>query len=202
MILWFPFPVFAYQIQVVDQDGNPVQDAVVAIPVGEVADVSPQNAVMDQIDRMFVPRVLAVEQGRKVVFPNSDHIRHHVYSFSESKRFEIKLYKGVPTAPVTFDKDGLVVLGCNIHDSMIGYIFVSPWPSFKVTGQSGAVEFTSGHSQVAVWHPWVKDLKKPLMFDLKNEGNDRFYQISLELTPPKPVKNIKNKFRKYYNERR
>ena len=84
---------------------------------------------MDQKNRTFVPHVLAVQTGTAVRFPNSDDIRHQVYSFSSAKTFQLPLYKGTPASPVWFDKAGVVSLGCNIHDHMIAYIYVvdSPW---------------------------------------------------------------------------
>ncbi len=197
-----PIPAFAFEIHIVDQNDKPVKNAVVAVPNGEISQVNSDPAVMDQIDRMFVPRVLAVEKGRDIVFPNSDNIRHHVYSFSEPKRFEIKLYKGVPRMPLTFEDEGLVVLGCNIHDSMIGYIFVSPWPDFTVTTDSGTVNFEGESTKVAVWHPWVKGLTQPMYVELNDAQSDGSYKVSLDLTPPKPVRKFKNKFRKYYDDER
>jgi plastocyanin len=91
----------------------------------------------------FSPMVIAVEQGQSVNFPNSDNIRHHVYSFSKAKRFETKLYANKPEAPVVFNQPGLVVLGCNIHDSMVGYIFVSPWQDFGVSNIHGVANINA-----------------------------------------------------------
>jgi hypothetical protein len=69
--------------------------------------------------------------------PNSDNIRHHVYSFSPAKKFELPLYSGVPAEPVVFDKVGFVTLGCNIHDWMIAFVAVLPTPYFQATGKDG-----------------------------------------------------------------
>jgi hypothetical protein len=92
---------------------------------------------MDQRDQQFAPHVLAVQRGTAVSFPNSDQIRHHVYSFSEPKRFELRLYSGVPADPVVFDRAGTVVLGCNIHDDMIGFVRVVDTPWFATSGEDG-----------------------------------------------------------------
>ena len=51
-----------------------------------------------------------------MTFPNLDPIMHHVYSFSATKPFEIKLYSGDPPTGILFDKPGVATLGCNIHD--------------------------------------------------------------------------------------
>ncbi len=107
---------------------------------------------MDQIDKQFLPEVLIVAQGAKVRFPNSDNIRHHVYSFSDAKTFEIKLYSGKSVEPVPFDKPGVVVLGCNIHDQMIGYIYVSDSGGVGKSDEQGQVAVPDNVTSVTVWH--------------------------------------------------
>ena len=141
-----------------DDHGRPVADAVVvAVPTHGAERLSdhPPEGVVDQIDKEFVPKVLAIQAGTSVTFPNNDNVRHHVYSFSSAKRFELPLYAGVPARPVLFDKPGVVVLGCNIHDWMIGYIYVSDSPFFAKTGRNGSatLDVPPGAYVVRVWHP-------------------------------------------------
>ncbi len=97
---------------VTDDRGRPVADAVVvAIPAGGGLQL-PARAranVVDQVDKEFIPKVQAVLVGTSISFPNNDNVRHHVYSFSAAKRFELPLYAGVPAEPVLFDKPGIVV---------------------------------------------------------------------------------------------
>lgn len=148
------------QIQMQDLHGQPLADAVVTLqgPLG--AAVSPAPAIMDQVQKQFLPKVLAVRSGTRVSFPNRDDIRHQVYSFSPAKRFELRLYKGTPSEPVLFDKPGLVVLGCNIHDWMLGYIYVTDDPWFAVSDASGQLDFQqlpAGRYGVTVWHPQLVD---------------------------------------------
>lgn len=134
-------PVSAATLEVLVQqaDGSPVSDAVVTLQgPAAVAAVAPK-AEMDQRGQRFAPHVLAVHTGTQVRFPNSDNIRHQVYSFSAAKRFELRLYEGTPTAPLLFDKPGVVVLGCNIHDWMLGYIYVTDDPHFGVSDAQGRV---------------------------------------------------------------
>ncbi|UTF59188.1 methylamine utilization protein [Gilvimarinus sp. DA14] len=152
--------VSALQVHVTDSDAQPLANAVVAFyPQGDrVAEKksAPQlQASMDQRDRQFVPYVLAVQVGTQVSFPNSDDIRHHVYSFSPSKRFELRLYHGTTADPVVFDRAGEVVLGCNIHDSMVGYIYVLDTPYFDVTDSEGKVtlETLPQAGRIEVQHP-------------------------------------------------
>src|SRR5262249_12812113 len=107
------------------------------------------------VDKEFVPYVTAVYVGTLVNFPNRDQIRHHVYSFSAAKTFEIPLYAGMPEQLVDFDRAGEVVLGCNIHDWMRAYVFVVDTPYFAVTSGDGAaaIELPAGRYRVEVWHP-------------------------------------------------
>jgi plastocyanin len=142
---------------VTDDRGAPVADAVVvAVPVDGVMKMPPRHeAVVDQVDREFTPKVIVVAVGTPVVFPNHDNVRHQVYSFSRAKRFELPLYAGVPAQPIVFDKPGVVVLGCNIHDWMIGYIYVSESPYFAKTGADGKATIAGLAPRdyvVRVWH--------------------------------------------------
>jgi len=148
--------------------GVPVQDAVVyATRDGRDGDgaFGRRTAVMDQKNRMFVPHVLAVQTGTAVEFPNSDDIRHQVYSFSAPKKFQLPLYTGTPSNPIVFDKPGVVILGCNIHDRMSAYIVVVDTPHFAKTGREGRVmlpNLTSGRYVVHVWHPDLRADPAPL----------------------------------------
>jgi plastocyanin len=109
---------------------------------------------IDQVDKRYVPRVSIIRTGTSVTFPNSDHIRHQVYSFSPAKTFTLKLYAGTPAAPVVFDKAGLVVLGCNIHDKMVAFVGVVDTPYYGKVGPAGKLELNvpPGHYRLRVWN--------------------------------------------------
>ncbi|BDX07051.1 methylamine utilization protein [Planctobacterium marinum] len=143
----------ASEVTVVDQEGNPVPDVVFTWPSDKPTQAQAQPVVVDQIDRQFVPHVTAIVAGQDVDFPNSDNIRHHVYSFSESNPFEIKLYRNRPVAPINFARPGVVALGCNIHDQMIGYIYVAePNSAMALTDKNGVVQLPDTGA-VSYWHP-------------------------------------------------
>ena len=159
VLLLVSMPLRALQVNVVDDQDRPLSNAIVAL----YASSAPMQqglgqAVMDQRDRQFVPEVLVVQTGTEVTFPNSDDIRHHVYSFSPAKRFELRLYHGTTAKPVTFAQAGQVVLGCNIHDSMLGYIYVVDTPYFGLTDARGEIslEVPAGDYRLEVQHPRVK----------------------------------------------
>jgi plastocyanin len=142
-------------------DGELVADAVVeAVPL-DSGGMPAQAATVkiDQVDKEYVPYITALQVGTTVSFPNLDNIRHHVYSFSEAKTFEIPLYRGTPPAPILFDKPGPVTLGCNIHDWMTAYVFVSEAPYFGMTGADGSItlrDLPAGDYELRVWHPELK----------------------------------------------
>lgn len=143
-----------------DKAGKGIEDAVVlAMPaVLPKASAAPggANLIVDQVNKEFIPYVLPVQVGTLVNFPNKDNIRHHVYSFSPAKTFELPLYKGNSAAPVLFDKPGPVVLGCNIHDWMIAYVYVSASPYFAKSGADGKAVLTglpAGDYTLRAWHP-------------------------------------------------
>jgi plastocyanin len=141
-----------------DPAGQPVADAVVyATPATGAVEAKPGRPVsIGQEDREFVPYVSVIQTGTAVAFPNRDPILHHVYSFSPAKPFEIKLYTGKSPREVVFDKPGLVVLGCNIHDWMVGYIMVVSTPYFARSDAAGQVrlrELPAGAYELRAWHP-------------------------------------------------
>jgi plastocyanin len=143
-------------VQVLDQAGNPLSNAVVYIETSVKSAVkSTTEANVDQKNKQFSPIVSVVQVGTSVNFPNKDSVRHHVYSFSPAKTFELKLYSGVPAKPVVFDKPGTVILGCNIHDNMLAYIHIVDTPYFGKTDVSGIVkliDLPTGQHTLKAWH--------------------------------------------------
>lgn len=146
----------------VSSKGKPVADAVVAAypPAGVKAPFRfPWDMTMDQRNLQFDPFVLVVPAGSEVRFPNHDPVRHHVYSFSPAKPFELKLFSKDQTRSVRFDKPGVVALGCNIHDSMVAFIKVVDTPYAAKTDAEGRVVLRglpAGPAQVRIWHPYLK----------------------------------------------
>jgi len=146
-------------VTVKDQKGKNVEDAVVLAVAADPRNAQrskPPLGAVDQVDKQFVPYVKPIFVGSTVRFPNSDNIRHQVYSFSPAKKFELPLYAGTNAPPVIFDKPGVVVLGCNIHDWMVGYIYVAETPFFAKTGPLGTASISDlppGEYRVRIWHP-------------------------------------------------
>ncbi|MBN1240803.1 MAG: methylamine utilization protein [Gammaproteobacteria bacterium] len=174
-------------VTVLDADGAPVGDvAVYAVPrtTAATGSAGPAAAVMDQADSAFVPHLLVVEAGTYIEFPNNDTVSHHVYSFSDAKRFELPLYKGNLHPPLRFDTPGVVVLGCNIHDGMLGYILVVDTPWFTVTNAAGEARLPAlpdGDYAVHVWTPRARagDLPRPRQTNV-SDGSARELRFRFE----------------------
>ena len=155
--LVLPVQAAMVQIQVQDERGKALPDAVVFLESREAKQLAKplQGAEMAQAGRQFVPNVLIVPTGTAVSFPNRDTVRHHVYSFSTTKKFELKLFAGTPTTPVVFDKSGIAVLGCNIHDNMAAWVVVVDTPFYGSTdslGVANVANVPAGSYHLRVWH--------------------------------------------------
>jgi plastocyanin len=144
-------------IKVLDADGQPLNDAVAFLDSPAAKSQARPLTEIDiiQRDKRFTPAVTVVTVGTPVSFPNQDTVRHHVYSFSPTKVFDIKLYVGRPAKPVVFDKPGIAVLGCNIHDTMVGWTVVleTPWFAKAQAGQALIKQVPAGTYTLRVWHP-------------------------------------------------
>lgn len=179
----------AVNAMVTDTTGAAVPEAVIyALPAsGKLPSAAARPAVMDQINKEFVPFVIPVQLGAPVTFPNKDNIRHHVYSFSPAKTFDLKLYSGKPANPVVFDKPGPVALGCNIHDWMVGFVYVVESPWFAKTAKTGAarLDLSDGEYDLKVWHPWQR-AELPAQ-RVKVSGAETQASFKLDLNPPPKV---------------
>lgn len=145
------------EVDVRDMNGGVLEDAAVyAESVTGAPPPRPRAAEIEQKNRKFMPVMTVIQTGSEIAFPNNDTVRHHVYSFSPTKPFELKLYSGTPGSPISFDKPGSVVIGCNIHDRMVAYIQVVNTPYFGKTNETGKVrinDLPAGKYKLKAWHP-------------------------------------------------
>jgi plastocyanin len=178
----------ALSITIVGANGAPVAGAVaVAEPLAGAPKALPgQKAIMDQRNLEFVPDVLVIQTGTAVAFPNSDQVRHQVYSFAEAKTFQLGLYAGRAHEPVVFNRAGLVTVGCNIHDSMVGYIYITDSPWYGRTAADGTLhlhDLPAGEYTVQIWHPLLNESQPQLTASLRlAEGVPG--SVSFRLTRP------------------
>lgn len=199
LISTLPVQAGAVTLNIIDQHQQPVSNAVVEILNSDEIKGLPSNiAVIDQINKAFVPEQIIIQQGQSVDFPNSDNIRHHVYSFSEAKTFELKLYADKPEKEIVFEKPGVVVVGCNIHDSMIGYIYVAqhqPFISSDLGMVNIAAEESSAH--ISIWHPYAAsgaESRQTFELNQLEQNANGEYIVELQLLPPPPRDSFEDTF--------
>lgn len=178
-------PAMAGQLTVVVKDaaGKPAADAVVEVLVNVPSRV-PQEARIDQRVETFLPLVSIIRKGGHVGFLNNDTTMHQVYSFSAIKQFQFELRQGQRSAPVVFDVPGVAAIGCNIHDSMITYVYVADAPLASLTDAAGKVVFADipeGAVQLRAWHP---RLAQPLPLRTVTVGAATMQTLALPVTIP------------------
>lgn len=171
-------------IKVTDAAQRPVPYTVIELLNDNYpAEPEPEVAHVIQKDLNFQPFVSMVQQGTLIDFPNLDKTRHHVYSFSKAKVFELRLYAGKPEAPVLFDQAGVVTLGCNIHDNMLAYIYVSTSRFTALTDANGDAHFNDlpqTSFQLKTWHPWQK--QPSVSEEISIRLDEQYRNITLDIT--------------------
>lgn len=171
-----PVAAATLNVQVVDASGKPLRDAAVyAEPLSPPPPGHAREAEIEQKARKFMPIMTVVQTGAQISFPNNDTVRHHVYSFSPTKPFELKLYSGTPGSPILFDKPGTVVIGCNIHDQMVAYIQVVNTPYFAKSddaGQARIADLPAGKYRLKAWHYQLPPSSPPVENDIAVTTNE------------------------------
>jgi len=177
-------------VRVVDASGRPVRDAVVALyPTGSAARPAHGGGrfVVAQQNLQFHPFLTIVPVGADVSFPNLDPTKHHVYSFSPAKRFELKLFAKDQSRTVHFDKPGVVALGCNIHDQMSAFIFVADSAWTARTNAQGFVSFgdaPNAPGRLVVWHPYLRAPGGEVQQAVGPAQRSASFQLKLRPPPP------------------
>jgi plastocyanin len=171
-------------VLVTDAAGNPLPDSVVMLePASGRLPVKPMAGVeLAQRGLQFEPQLTVVTVGTSVLFPNLDTVRHHVYSFSPAKTFQLKLYAGKPHAPIVFDKPGIAVLGCNIHDQMVAWVVVVDTPLWARSNAGGHARIDgvpAGSYQLNVWHSTLAENTPPLSLPLVVAAGDVEQRVKL-----------------------
>ena len=177
-------------IQLTDKNGNPLSDAVVfATPLKGALPPPDANArtTIGQRDMQFTPYVTAIRTGTQIEFPNFDKMEHHVKSFSAAKEFELKTYeKGVTPPPVTFDKTGVVIVYCLLHNWMRAYVLVLDTPYFSKSETDGSVLLklpADGEYKIEAWHPQLGTIKPALQQTTQVSGKNGFVKFQFDFVP-------------------
>jgi len=175
-------------VVITDTSGKPVEDAV-AILDAPASKPSPGRFTINQKDTTFVPFVLVVPVGSTIEFGNLDPFRHHVYSFSPARKFELKLFGQGETRPVRFDTVGAVAIGCNIHDTMQAFVQVVDTPFAAKSGANGRIvlrNVPSGNFKLRIWHPRLRAPANQLTVTV-NTASSKSVPVSVKLRRPPPM---------------
>lgn len=141
-------------------DDRPLADVLVTLrpAEGAMAAPPPAPAALDLMHRAFEPKVLAVPVGTVVTIHNLDDVNHELYSFSQALPFSLHLSAKGGGGAVTAAHAGLVVLGCKVHDEMVGYLYVTDAPYFGKTDAGGYLRLGGlkpGRYVLGLWQPGV-----------------------------------------------
>jgi len=152
----------AIDVSLTNDDGKPVGGAVVMFTPSVAGDQQAESGgsfAINQKNVAFDPFITLVPVNSTVTFKNEDSVLHHVFSFSEAKRFDLELFGAAEPQDVVFDAPGIVSVGCNIHDGMIAYVFVSEAPYATQTnddGQTVLENLPEGAGVLTIWHPLMR----------------------------------------------
>jgi plastocyanin len=188
-----PLVAAPLSVHVVDTSGRPVRDAVVTLyPAGNAARAAHGGGrfIVSQQNLQFHPFLTIVPVGADVSFPNLDSTKHHVYSFSPAKKFELKLFAKDQSRTVHFDKPGVVALGCNIHDQMSAFIVVSDSAWTARTNAQGFVTFNdapNAPARLVVWHPYLRAPGGQLQQPVASAQRSANFQVRLRPPPAMPM---------------
>jgi len=155
-------------------------DAVVFIEkVGENKfDPPAEHAIVDQLNLTYVPRVLAMQKGTTIDFPNSDAVRHNVFSPpTAALQFNLGTYPTGVVKEVLFDIVGETPLLCNVHAEMAGYVVTFENPYFAITDKDGNYTIEgvpAGKYVVKTWHEKLKELSQEVTVEPGNAATANF----------------------------
>ncbi|MEO7276920.1 MAG: methylamine utilization protein [Sphingomicrobium sp.] len=193
LLLGAPLAASPLSVRVVDVSGRPVRDAVVTLHPSGSAARAPRlggRFTVAQKNLLFHPFLTIVPVGADISFPNLDPTKHHVYSFSSARRFELKLFAKDQSRTVHFDTPGVVALGCNIHDQMSAYIVVTDSVWTGRTNAQGMVTFVDAPAvpgQLSVWHPYLRAPGATVQQAVGQAQHSASFSIRLRPPPAMPM---------------
>lgn len=171
------------KIIVKNNDGDVLENMVITVHGNNLSSIPPEERpTVKQINKQFEPHIKVIPVDAEVTFPNLDSVQHHVYSFSKAKTFELALYDSDSKSNVVFDTAGVVEMGCNVHDWMLGYVYVTDAPIYGKTNSNGVVNIALpvGEYSIKVWHPRLKSSDIDKIHTLKSSGNKQTFTLRLE----------------------
>ncbi|MBF8275911.1 MAG: hypothetical protein HW390_984 [Candidatus Brocadiaceae bacterium] len=136
------------------------------------------HAVIDQLNLTYVPRVVAMQKGTTADFPNSDAVRHNVFSPpTAALQFNLGTYPTGVVKEVLFDVTGETPLLCNVHAEMAGYAVAFENPYFALTDKAGNYTIEGvppGKYVVKTWHEKLKDVSSDVTVEAGKAATANF----------------------------
>jgi hypothetical protein len=166
-------------VKVVDPENRPIVDMIVYLmPLEEqsVDEYKVPPLVINQAERKFKPYLSVVQKGLALTFNNEDDITHQIYSASASNRFSLRVKSGDKKSIEPLKNTGKILMGCNIHDWMGGYLLVLDTPLYTKTNEAGIAKIQvseDGEYQLSVWHPQLmeEDQTHTRKININNSNN-------------------------------
>lgn len=176
------------EVKVLDRHGKPIPQVLVLSEKLDQSNQATASYVIEQANMAFSPEVLVIPVGSTVSFPNVDTFAHHVYSFSKPNQFTLSLYhQGQTPSPVKFEHSGIVVLGCNIHDHMIGHIVVTENQDHVWTDANGIarikVSTDNAEQSVRIWHSRINTRREQMVKSISPDSTHLVFNLSKRLRP-------------------
>jgi plastocyanin len=158
-----------------------------------------------QKNKEFSPHLLVVPVGSVVQFPNADPFFHNVFSLFDGRRFDLGLYEAGSTREITFGREGVSYIFCNIHPEMSAVVIALTTPYFAVAEPHGLFhvhDLPPGEYQLQVWMQGADagDLKGLARRVNVSAGHADLGVIPL-LRPPHPPAPHTNKYGEPYDNR-
>ena len=125
--------------------GDPVESSAASLPRQQLL----------QRNKTFHPHLVVVPVGGQIVFPNKDPFFHNVFSLFDGKRFDLGLYEAGSSRAVTFDREGISYIFCNIHPEMSAVVVSLKTPYYGISDARGTITISdvpAGRYELHVWH--------------------------------------------------
>ena len=116
---------------------------------------------LTQKDRTFIPHLLVVPVGALVLFPNKDPFFHNVFSLFDGKRFDLGLYEAGSAKGVTFSREGISYIFCNIHPEMSAVVVALSTPFYAVADAKGNFQLSAVPEGNYELHVWIEGIPQP-----------------------------------------
>ena len=116
-----------------------------------------------QKNRMFTPHLLVVPVGSIVTFPNADPFFHNVFSLFDGKRFDLGLYEAGSAKEVTFSREGVSYIFCNIHPEMSAVVLALSTSFYSIADANGAFRLRNIPAGDYELHVWIEGVPEPVL---------------------------------------